>query len=88
MALSRALGATLAVAFAAGLLAASSSAVPLPRPASDHTITTAHFVPAMLQAHSTLRYVQWRLAVLVHTIHVNACVNEKLGDFRCRTMMQ
>jgi len=44
MTLSRALGATLAVAFAAGLLAASASAVPLPRPASNHTITTAHFV--------------------------------------------
>src|SRR5207302_8197818 len=42
--LSRALGATLAVAFAAGFLAASSSAVPLPRPAMNHSITTAHFI--------------------------------------------
>ena len=44
MARIRVLGAALAVAFAAGVLASAAPAVPIPRPADDHSITTAHFI--------------------------------------------
>src|SRR5579864_5373476 len=44
MARIRVLGATLAVAFAAGGVAGSASAVAIPRPTGDHVITTTHFV--------------------------------------------
>ncbi len=40
----RALGAALAVALVAGVLASAADAVPIPRPTGDHQITTAHFV--------------------------------------------
>jgi hypothetical protein len=44
MASIRVLGATLAVALAAGVLASAAPAVPLPRPTGDHWITTTHFI--------------------------------------------
>jgi hypothetical protein len=44
MARIRVLGAALAVALAAGVLASAAAAVAIPRPTGDHQITTAHFV--------------------------------------------
>lgn len=57
MARIRVLWATLAVAFAAGVLpAASSAAIPIPRPLSDQSITTAHFVIHYYTDPSTSNY--------------------------------
>ncbi|HEY4413293.1 MAG TPA: hypothetical protein VGN06_09880 [Gaiellaceae bacterium] len=44
MARIRVLGAALAAALAAGILASAAPAVPIPRPTGDHMITTTHFV--------------------------------------------
>lgn len=44
MALTRALGAAVAAAVTAAVLALPASAVPLPRPAGNHQITTTHFI--------------------------------------------